>query len=341
MPRLPRPLLALLVGVLVLTGSPAAAKPRVPRPVLASDFADPAVAELGAGYVGFSTGSLVPRAVTRRPHGSWRPAGAALTRLPAWTREGHVWASDVARVGRWWLLFYAAPVPGVGEHGRCIGVARSRTPLSGFEPVGRQPLVCPSYLRKVPTAQDPVPSVDLPRAGVIDPSLHSADGRHHLLYKTDRIPSSIRIVELTRDAQRVRPGSASVELVRYDGVVENPLLLSRPQGHVLLLSEGDFTSCRYRTIWHRSPSLLDWSVRDSGVLMDRGSTRLCGPGGADVAGNRLWFHGWTCRGQALPCANGWSWERRGRLRAIRSMYAARLGWSGGLPVLRGFVEPGR
>ena len=221
-------LLALLAGA--LPGAAAAADPGRPRPVLLGDFADPAVTVLGSGYVGFSTGSLVPRAVSSRPRGAWRAAGRGLVRIPSWSHaDGDVWASDVARVGGWWLLYFAAPVRGIGEYGRCIGVARSRTALGGFVPVGGRPLVCPSYA-KAPAAGDDVPQPDrsLPRAGVIDPSLFVEDGRPSLLYKTDRIPSSIRVVPLTRSGLRV--AGDSVELMRHDGVLENPVVVQAARG---------------------------------------------------------------------------------------------------------------
>lgn len=334
-------LLGLLVGPLpagIAVSPAAAAGPGRPQPVLTGDFADPAVAVLGSGYVGFSTGSLVPRAVSDRPRGAWRAAGRGLVRLPSWAHaDGDVWASDVARVDGWWLLYFAAPVRGIGEYGRCIGVARSRTALGGFVPVGGRPLVCPSYAM-APSAGDDVPQPDrsLPRAGVIDPSLYVEDGRPYLLYKTDRIPSSIRVVPLSRSGIRV--AAPSVELFRHDGVLENPVVVRRPEGYVMLLSQGDFGRCSYRTVWRRSASLLDWTAAEEGVLLDRGTTGLCGPGGADVSGVprgsrlRLFLHAWTC--ERRPCPSGVDLvKKRPRLGSRRPMYAADLAWPGGIPTV--------
>ena len=154
----------------------------------------------------------------------------------------------------------------------------------------------------------PVALPGLPRAGVIDPSLVIADGRPHLLYKTDRIPSSIRLLPLSTSGQHA--AGLSVELFRHDGVLENPVLIERPAGWVMLLSQGDFTRCSYRTIWRRSnvdPQLGRGHHR--GVLLDQAS-RLCGPGGADVTPMphsrrlRVYFHAWTCHGRATPCGPG-------------------------------------
>ncbi len=334
--------LLLAIALLLVGSAPAPASVDRPQPILPGNFADPAVTTLKQGYVGFSTGSLIPRAVSKRPGGAWRPAGRGLVRLPSWAHtDGDIWASDIARVRGWWLLYYAAPVRGIGEHGRCIGVARSRQALGGFVPVGERPLVCPTYA-EAPTASDPVPQLAgdlLPRAGVIDPSLFVEDGVAHLLYKTDRIPSSIRIVPLVGSG--LRAAGASVELFRHDGVLENPVVVRRPEGYVMVLSQGDFGRCSYRTIWRRSTSLLDWSAATQGVLLDHATTGLCGPGGADVSpvprGSRLrmFLHAWTCRGGLCPAGVDLVKKKR-RFGSQRPLYAVDLAWDAGVPVVGRF-----
>lgn len=338
----------LLLTALLLVAPPAHASERVPRPVLAGNFADPTVTVHGDGFVGFSTGSLIPRSYVDGPAGEWRPATSALVRLPAWSHDkGEIWASDIAHVGRWWVLYFAAPVRGLGEYGRCIGVARSRSATSGFKPVGAEPLVCPPHTDKpggaAPAAEDQVPVTvpGLPRAGVIDPSLVVAGGRPHLLYKTDRIPSSIRLLPLSKSGQHA--AGVSVELFRHDGVLENPVLIERPAGWVMLLSQGDFTRCSYRTVWRRSTSILNWAEATSGVLLDQ-SSRLCGPGGADVTPMphsrqlRVYFHAWTCHDRPTPCGPGIHQDKlRHRARAVRPMYAADLDWVDGVPVIARFL----
>ncbi len=340
--------LALLVTLLAPTApADAVAESRwSPRPILHGNFADPAVERFGKGYVGVATGERAPRAWTRTSKGTWSEGGPALRRLPGWARPGDVWAADIQRVGGWWLLYFSAPVAGLGESGRCTGVARSRSPQRLFVPVGSAPLVCPAYA-DVPAAQDQLLPRDptLPRAGTIDPSVYvDPSGARFLLYKTDRIPSSIRIVQLSSNGRRIRTGTVSQELLRSPGVVENPVLIHRPEGWVMLLSEGDYTRCAYRTLWYRSASLLDWSVAQSGVLLDAASTRLCGPGGADLADGpggrqRIFLHGWTCHRKPRPCGSGFDWSKRERQRAVRSMYAARLRWTAGLPSVAEWMKP--
>jgi beta-xylosidase len=341
-------LLVLLLAASVLSVAvPASADEQAPRPVLNVDFPDPAVvATPGGGLVAYATGDRVPHAWSRGPDGPWRRGPSLLTHKPSWSRAGGVWAVDVARVRGRWLLYYATPVKGMGEHGRCIGVARSTSARGPFRPVGSAPLVCPSYAG-TPTAQDPLLPRDptLPRAGVIDPSwFRDADGSSYLLYKTDRTPSTVRVVPLTRDGQSVQTGTTSVELFRSDGVIENPVLTRRPEGYVLLASEGDWTRCGYRTRWLRSPSLLDWSAAETGMLLDAETTGLCGPGGADLVERRgartlVFLHGWTCRGTAAPCAGRGKWDHKPRQRGRRAMYAARLGWVDGVPQVTGWLRP--
>ena len=184
----------------------------------------------------------------------------------------------------------------------CGGVAHSRSAVSGFKPVGDHP---------------------------------------HLVHKTDRIPSSIRLLPLSANGQHA--AGTSVDLFRHDGVLENPVLIERPAGWVMLLSQGDFTRCSYRTIWRRSTSILDWSAATSGVLLDHKSG-LCLPGGADVTPLphskrlRVYFHAWTCHGTSTPCGPAIHRDKvRHRSRAIRPMYAAGLRWVDGVPVIARFL----
>ena len=118
-------LLVLLLAALVSYAAPAHADEPVPRPVLNLDFPDPAVVATPTGLVAYATGDRVPHAWSQRADGPWQRGPSLLTHRPSWSRDGGVWAVDVARVRRRWLLYYATPVRGMGEHGRCIGVARS------------------------------------------------------------------------------------------------------------------------------------------------------------------------------------------------------------------------
>lgn len=348
-PRLACRLAVLAALVLTLCGTPAQADDdpaqRYPEPFFNGNVGDPSVAMVGKRMVVVATGPQINRAY-KDPGRPWRYQQPVLTHRPRWAiADGGIWAADLAKVGRRWVLYYAVPVAGLGDFGRCIGVAVAKKPLDAFRPVGRRPLVCPSHAL-VPPARDPVVTPDLPSRGVIDPSLYREGKQNYLLYKTDGRPSSIRLLPLSRDGQKVRPGqdpaNPSVELVRSEGVIENPVLTRHDGQYYLFASEGDFARCSYAQTWRQSPSLTDWSLAAPAVLLDSTVTQgLCGPAGGDVVKHRgrttLYFHGWVRLHSSKPKgADYWAWnggEKFGR----RAMYAARLSFPGGVPTVKKYL----
>lgn len=239
-----------------------------------------------------------------------------------------------------WLLYFAAPVAGLGAEDRCIGVAKADAALGSFVPVGGRPLVCPRRA-DAPKGWDHVPRFGqgLPLSGVIDPSVFvDDDDELYLSYKTQGLPSTIRLVHLvgrgTRTARdetgkRVR----SREILRSPRTVENPALVRRGRHVVLFTSEGDYGRCRYRTTWRRSEDLWDFSASTRHTLLKQGATGVCGPGGADVVQPRgrtlLFFHGWMCRalGPDAPCPRGFHIAYDAALKPRRAMFAARIAWN--------------
>ena len=89
------------------------------------------------------------RAVDRGP--------PALAALPAWATGPLVWAADLAPVGDRWLLYYSAPVLGLGT-GRPLhrgrGLRRPRSASSGRSAAARW---CARDAPQTPTAYDVVP----------------------------------------------------------------------------------------------------------------------------------------------------------------------------------------
>ncbi|MEX0426022.1 hypothetical protein AB3X52_00195 [Nocardioides sp. DS6] len=312
---------------------------RVDTPRSGRVFPDPAVAAYRGGLVAVATGPDAPRMVATAANAPWHRAGRALARKPDWASGAGVWGVDLVHVGHRWLLYFAAPVRGLGAEGRCVGVAVSRTPLGRFTPVGR-PLVCPRGARKaggrlIAPAPDRVRSAGsrLPRRGVIDPSVFRSGRRLFLVYKTQGIPSTIRLVRLTGGG--LHAVRTSHELIRVGHIVENPVLLRQGRRFVLLTSEGSYADCGYRTTWRASTRLLPWSGSRPRVLLGRGSG-VCGPGGADVvvrhAGPVVFFHGWACGRFAAVCPP--RALATARTQSRRTLYAARLVWRQGRPHLR-------
>lgn len=284
-----------------------------PAAVIPTDFPDPDVIRAGSTYYAYSTsssGRTVPVASASSPTGPWTIRGDALPTKPAWAGQGGFWAPDVSRRadGRY-LMYFAAPVH--GEYGpRCIGAALADTPLGPFHPLGDRPLVC-----------------DLAEGGAIDPaSFLDTNGKRYLVYKNDgNRPGSNKppIIWL----QEVHPDGTTLtgprrELIRTDhpdedGIIEAPVLVKRPTQYVLFYAGGSYKTSNYFTGYATSPSLAGPFTKAATPLMttDTFAGRIQGPGGADVLGNHLFFHGWVDDSR-------WT-------------YRADLTWKNDLPAVRG------
>ncbi|HEX8536266.1 MAG TPA: glycoside hydrolase family 43 protein [Cystobacter sp.] len=320
----------------------------LPRPVYAPSggFADPSVVSENGQFYGMATGSLVPSAQGTIASGPWTAQGPALTSKPAWATGGAMWAPDLERISaNEWVLYFAAPVAGLDSGQRCIGAATASTPLGPFTPVAGGPLVCPGGA-DTPTADDTVPNRPIATAGVIDPSgFEDSDGTRYLLYKTQQLPSSLRIVRLNAAGTHVFSGATSRQLSRSDRIVENPVLVKRGGAYLLFASRGPYNQCSYETIWMRASSLAAnaFNSATQHTLLTPASTQgVCGPGGGDIAaaldgGQRIFFHGWLCG--STPCPSGFDaqTETGGR----RGMYVGVLGWdASNNPVVNLFLNPG-
>ena len=317
------------------------------QPVLTyRGFADPTVVRYAGGYVGVSTGKWAPRAIAPGAGGPWQDIESALTNLPVWATSPRIWASDLVRIDGVWILYFSAEVGGLGGGGRCIGAAVAASPVQPFIPQSR-PLVCPAKADAV-TAYDTVRGgrSGLARGGVIDPEGYKdGDGTRYLLYRTQGTPSSIRIVQLPKNGKARGPGRTSEELIRSQGVIENPALLKRHGKYVLVTSEGYFGNCGYTSTWRRSAELLDWSGSRRQVILDHAGNGLCGPGGADlIRGGSdsplAYFHAWTCPELGTNCPPGPDYDRDHVYGAQRSLFAMVLRWTRrDAPRIDSFVAP--
>lgn len=321
-----------------------------PPPVFApaSGFPDPSVTSNNSQFFGMATGHLVPSGQGDVASGPWRAEGAALTAKPSWATGAGMWAPDLERIGdNQWVLYFAAPVAGLDANQRCIGAATASSPLGPFTPVAGGPLVCPG-LADVPTADDTVPGRPISTAGVIDPSgFKDSDGTRYLLYKTQQLPSSLRIVRLNAAGTHVFGDATSRQLLRSDRIVENPVLVKHAGAYVLFASRGPYNKCSYETIWMRAGGLgaNAFNTVTQHTLLTPGSTNgVCGPGGADIAvaltgGQRIFFHGWLCGGGNTPCPS--SFDAQEDSGGRRGMYVGILSWDGNNnPFINRFLAPG-
>lgn len=288
----------------------AAARTVHPSVMIDADFPDPDVLRVGSTYYAYSTSSWAgrtPVASAPSPTGPWSVRGDALPQKPSWAGNGGFWAPDVSRrADGSYLMYFTAPDVASGR--MCIGAATSTTPTGPFRALGSGPLVCnPS------------------EGGDIDPSSFvDADGTRYLLYKNDgNAVGRPTIVWLQRvQADGVTFVGGRTELIRNDrpeeaGVIEAPVLVKRASQYVLFYSGGSYAGNSYFTSYATAPSLTGPYSKAYRPLMttETFDGAVQGPGGADVIGDRIWFHGW----------NG----------GARWMYSAQLGWANDYPVVRG------
>jgi arabinan endo-1,5-alpha-L-arabinosidase len=276
------------------------------------------------GLATFASGLLAPAAGSRYASGRWGSPRAGLSRLGAWSAGGVVWAPDARRTSAGWVMYYSAPAKGM--HGqRCIGVATAGSVFGRFEP-SDTPLVCPNRALQ---PGDPVGGRPIEKAGVIDPSpFLASDGRRYLLYRTQKTPSTLRIVRL--GPRGLHAVSRSRELRQSQGIIENPVMVQRGRHFILIASRYGYNNCSYATVWFRSRWRLSFAGKTEHTLMNTASTGICGPGGADVVwvrdiGPRIFLHGWRCeyRTGMRNCASTEDLKHR---RHHRSVYAGALRW---------------
>ncbi|MVA76093.1 family 43 glycosylhydrolase [Auraticoccus sp. F435] len=285
-----------------------------PQLVIASDFPDPDVIEVDGTFHAYSTSSpdkgVVPHATAPTVDGPWTVQGDVFTTdpWPDWIRTTHgFWAPDVSqrRDGSFLLYFTAR-----NDHNdrMCVGAAVSEDPDGPFVPQG-EPLVC-----------DPEEGGDIDASSFVD-----TDGRRYLLYKNDgNAIGEPSVLWLQRtDTTGLELLGRRVELLRNnepsdEGVIEAPTLVHRDGEYVLLFSAGVYSTGNYHTGYAVSSSLRGPYERAPRPLLttDTLDGAVDGPGGQDVVGDTLVFHGHLASGG-------------------RGMYTAALGWDDNRPVVRG------
>ncbi|WP_290061239.1 glycoside hydrolase family 43 protein [Amycolatopsis solani] len=279
----------LLCAVFAAPAPAAAAQPPLvaaPERLLAQDFPDPSVVRVAEGYLAFATtgpAGSVPMAAAGDATGPWRVVGDPLSSPPSWAVPGtQYWAPDVSpRADGSWLMYFSAT--DAGRAVMCVGAAVAADVRGPYRPVGDRPLVCP-----------PQDGSDIDPQGFTD-----ADGTRYLLYKSlhgNGPPSTLWLQQV--DPTGLTAVGGRKPLLRVDspaekGVIEAPCLVKTGGGYTLLYSAGTFTDETYHTAY-ATASALTGPYRKAGDLLTTaglGGT-VDGPGGAAVAGGRIYFHGW-------------------------------------------------
>lgn len=348
-----------------VTSVPARALPPAPAPAGPWAAPDPGVFRTADEFVVAATGVHGAR-IMRAPsaNGPWSaPVSPFASRAP-WAADSIVWAPDgLYSNGQWVIYFAARPAPNpnfpLDDNARCIGVATAPGADGPFS-FESAPLVCPQGhgahddMRANPGARNR-------REGVIDaaPVRVRIDGqaRLYLVYKTQGLPATIRLVRLSDDGTDIgtRPGGTyrrSNQLIasrarNFDDTIQAPTIVQRGGRFILFTANGLYTRCAYSTGWYRSYDIWKWAGARWHVLLSQENTGVCGPGAADVTQPQLvrgtgavrswmFLSGWVCDDDLNPCArNGQRLQDDG----LRVLYVAVIDWDGTTPRLQGFVQP--
>jgi arabinan endo-1,5-alpha-L-arabinosidase len=285
-----------------------------PTPVLLinQDFPDPDVLQVGSAYFAYSTTSTsgkIPVAGAAAPGGPWAVLGDALGEPPSWAKpDGGFWAPDVTRrADGSFLMYFSGATSADGR--MCLGTAESTDAAGPFKPIGGAPLVC-----------EPADSGDIDPQTFVD-----ADGTRYLLYKsngsTTGNPAAIWLQKVSADGTHVMGNRT--ELLRADlgveqAVVEAPSIVHQQSKFILFYAADNYLHTGYHTSYASAPALSGAYVKSDAPLLSTalvGNT-VDGPGGADVVGDHIFFHGWL---------NG---ERK-----ARGLYVAPISFADGVPTV--------
>ncbi|WP_241995235.1 glycoside hydrolase family 43 protein [Kribbella antiqua] len=278
-----------------------------PGEIIGEDFPDPDVFQQNGTWYAYSTNNgrgHVPVATAASANGPWTIRGDAMPGGPSagWAQPGRTWAPDVyPNPDGSYTLTYTAWHTSSGR--QCIGVATATSPLGPFTPVGSQPLICP---------------LDL--GGAIGANTFVAnDGTRYLVWKNDGNaigqPSTLWLTRTANNGTTLVGGNSA--LLTSSGVIEAPDLVQRGSQFVLFFSGGGYTDCNYLTSYATAPSLSGpWTTAFRPLMTTQSfDNRICGPGGANFVGDKVFVHGWV---------NG-----------SRHLYVADVGWANDYPVVRG------
>jgi beta-xylosidase len=222
----------LLLALLVVAGCGGSSRPTIANPVLALDFPDPFVLQVGDTYYAYATNGndKQVQTATSKDLQHWTPGPDALpTVAKKWAYNGATWAPEVMKIGDRYVLYYTTS--------QKIGRAVASTPLGPFVDDSSRPLVD-----------------QLTLGGSIDASpFRDDDGRLYLYWKNDgnSIGQKTRIwvQRLSPDGLRVvgnpvDTGEANDQV--WEGqVVEGPTMWKHGGRYVLFYSGNDYASDAY------------------------------------------------------------------------------------------------
>lgn len=221
------------------------------NPIIDEDAPDPSVmrADDGQFYL-YATGAKVFRSANLV---DWTRIGDCFTpkgRPSFVPGVRYIWAPDINKVGRNYVLYYALSKWG-GEDSCGIGVATSPRPEGPFTNINGTGKLFRSFEIGVRNSIDPC---------------YIKDGRHHWLFWGSF--SGIYAIELSKDGLSVKPGSKKVQVAgrAYEGT----WIYKRKGYYYMFASTGsccEGAKSTYQTVVGRSKNLLGPYVDKQGRRM--------------------------------------------------------------------------
>jgi arabinan endo-1,5-alpha-L-arabinosidase len=285
-----------------------------PPPILDSDLPDPDILFVEGAFFLFSTNNETGNVPVLRSRDlrHWESLPDALPQVPVWAEPGWTWAPEVTRRPdrRGYVMYFTARHQ--PSEAQCIGVATSDSPEGPYDPVSREPLVCP-----------------LEEGGAIDASAFlDADGEFYLLWKTDGnccgFDTWIKIQKLTRDGLALvgDPTSLIKQDQSWEGELVEAPTLWREHDRYFLFYSANWYDEHYSIGYAEADQVLGPYRKAASPLLTSSEepARIVGPGGQDIV--------LTAKGERLLLFHGWSTDL-----SYRGVSFRRLDWEQGKPVL--------
>jgi beta-xylosidase len=275
-----RAALILLAAALVAGCGGGSKQAALTNPVLARDFPDPFVLQVGDTYYAYATngnGKQVQTA-TSKDLQHWTPGPDALPKVAEkWAYNGATWAPEVMKIGDRYVLYYTTS--------QKIGRAVARTPLGPFVDDSAKPLVDQFTL-----------------GGSIDASpFRDDDGSLYLYWKNDGNSigqeTDIWVQRLAPDGlsvvgKPVRTGEKNDQV--WEGrVVEGPTMWKHDGRYYLFYSGNDYANDAYAVGYATCTGPLGpcTDAPENPILATKCDAH--GPGHNAVFGTWTAYHSWN------------------------------------------------
>lgn len=257
------------------------------EPLIAGDFADPFVLDLGETAYIYATNTTDANIPVVRSTG-YKEAfylGDAMPDLAPWTSKNFIWAPAVwARPDGNYVMYYSALDNPSGR--MCVSRALASSPAGPFTDDSDGPFVCP-----------------LDQGGAIDPSVVDVNGAPYLLYKNDGnccgITTTLWSVPLSADGLSV--AGTPTALLSDDqgwegGNTEAPAMVVAGDKYLLFYSANDWSTQNYAIGFGVCDSVSGPCTKPDTSAWMTSTRNAKGPGGQEFfeADNQVWmvYHGW-------------------------------------------------